>query len=180
MPTTEKATVIEATKERYQKSAGLVFTEYRGLGVKDLQALRADLRAKGGDLSVVKNTLFRIAAGEGADALPIEFTSGPTAIAFVYENETDCAKVLVEYGRKNRKFIVKGGYFGGKVYDGKAVAELSDLPSREVLLAQVVGAVAAPLSGLVGVIEALYSGPIRAIGAVADKAAGESSSEASA
>lgn len=70
MPTARKADTIEATRQRYEKSVGVIFTEYRGLKVKQIQALRAQLREKGGDIHVVKNTLFRIAAGEHGKNLP--------------------------------------------------------------------------------------------------------------
>lgn len=169
MPTAEKAQVIEETKERYGRAAGVFFTEYRGLKVKELQKLRKDLRDKGGEIHVVKNTLFRAAAGEDAGQFPEELSSGPTAVAFVYENEADCAKVLVDFGKGHKNLVVKGGFLAGKLYDAKQVEALSKLPPRDVLISQVIGAIAAPLSNLVGVIEALYATPIRTIGAVADK-----------
>lgn len=171
MPTAHKANVIEHTKELYQKSAGVVFTEYRGLKVTQLQALRKDLKAKGGEFHVVKNTLFRLAAGDDAQNMPIEMTSGPTGIAFIYENENEVAKSLMDFAKTNKALIVRGAYLAGKVMDDKQVDALAKLPPKEVLIAQVIGAIAAPLSNLVGVVEALYADPIRVIGAVADKVA---------
>ncbi|MGV3617540.1 MAG: 50S ribosomal protein L10 [Fimbriimonas sp.] len=172
MPTAEKARVIEQTKEWYSKASGVVFTDYRGLKVKEIQALRADLRKKGAELHVVKNTLFRIAAGDGvADNLPAELHNGTTAFAFVFENEAEVAKALLDYARTSKKLVVKGGMFGGKSMTAKDVETLSQLPPRDVLIAQVIGAIAAPLTTLVGTIEALYADPIRVIGAVADKVA---------
>ena len=169
MPTAEKSQVIEQAKEWYGKSKGVVFADYRGLKVKEMQALRANLRAKGGEIHVIKNTLFRLAAGEDANALPDDLHNGPTAIAFVYENESDCAKALFDFTKTHKNLAVKGGFFGGKAMTAKEVETLSKLPPREVLLAQVIGTIAAPLTNLVGVIEALYADPIRTIGAVADK-----------
>ncbi len=172
MPTAQKAEVIEQTKVLYEKSAGLVFADYRGLKVKDLQALRTNLKAKGGEFHVVKNTLFRIVAGQDmVGQLPADLHNGTTAIAFIYANESDCAKVLFDFAKTHKQLIVKGGYFSGKAFDAKEVENLSKLPPRDVLIAQVIGAIAAPLSNLVGVIEALYADPIRVIGAVADKVA---------
>jgi len=179
MPTAEKARTIEQAKEWYSKSSGVVFTDYRGLKVKEIQALRADLRKKGGELHVVKNTLFRIAAGADAAKLPTDLHNGTTAFAFVYENEPDVAKALLEYARTSKKLVVKGGFFGGKALTNKEVEQLSQLPPRDVLIAQVIGAIAAPLTTLVGTIEALYADPIRVIGAVADKV-GEGSAPAEA
>lgn len=175
-----KANVVESAQEKYQRAAGVFFTDYRGLKVKEIQALRKELKAKGGELHVIKNTLFRKAAGEDSANLSEEMTNGPTAYAFVYENESDCAKVLVDFARTSKRLVVKGGLIGGKEFNGDAVENLSKLPPREVLIAQVIGAIAAPLSNLVGVIEALYADPIRVIGAVADKVAEGSPIEAKA
>lgn len=171
MPTAQKERVIEQAKEWYGKSVGLVFTDYRGLKVKELQQLRRNLNAKGAEIHVVKNTLFRLAAGEDVSKFPAEMHNGPTAIAFVYQNESEVAKVLFDFEKQTKTLSVKGGYFGGQVFDAKGVEALSKLPPRDVLIAQVIGTIAAPLSNLVGVIEALYADPIRVIGAVADKVA---------
>ncbi|HRK23245.1 MAG TPA: 50S ribosomal protein L10, partial [Fimbriimonadaceae bacterium] len=171
MPTAQKERVIEQAKEWYGKSVGLVFTDYRGLKVKELQQLRKTLADKGGEIHVIKNTLFRLAAGEDAAKFPAELHNGPTAVAFVYQNESEVAKALVDFEKQTKTLSVKGGYFGGKVFDAKGVEALSKLPPRDVLIAQVIGTIAAPLTNLVGVIEALYAGPIRTIGAVADKVA---------
>lgn len=171
MPTAEKAQTIEHAKELYSRSKGLVFTDYRGLKVKEMQVLRANLKAKGGELHVLKNTLFRRAAGDDVEKLPEELHNGPTAIAFVFEDEAGCAKALVDYAQTNKNLTVKGGFFGGKMMTAQQVTQLSKLPPRDVLIAQVIGTIAAPLSQLVGVVEALYADPIRTIGAVADKAA---------
>ena len=172
MPTTEKARTIEQAKEWYAQATGVVFTDYRGLKVKEIQSLRKDLRKKGAEIHVLKNTLFRIAAGEeNASKLPADLHNGTTAFAFVFENESQVAKALLDYAKSSKKLVVKGGFFGGKALTSKEVEQLSELPSRDVLISQVIGAIAAPLSNLVGTIEALYADPIRVIGAVADKVA---------
>ena len=169
MPTAQKATTIEQTKQKYDKAAGVLFTEYRGLKMHQLQDLRRQLKAKGGEFSVVKNTLFKIAAGDAAADLPEALTSGPTGIAFIYENEAECAKVLADFAKTNKALVIKGGYISGAVYDDKQVDALAKLPPKEVLIAQVIGAVAAPLTSLIGTIEAIYAQPIRTIYAVVDK-----------
>lgn len=171
MPTAEKAQVIEQAKDWYSRSSGVVFTDYRGLKVKELQDLRKKLRAKGGEIHVLKNTLFRLAAGDDVANIPDDLHNGTTAIAFIFENESECAKALFDYATASKKLSVKGGFFGGKAMTSKEMEALSKLPSRDILIAQVIGAIAAPLSNLVGVVEALYADPIRVIGAVADKVA---------
>jgi len=170
MPTAEKARTIEQAKEWYSKSVGVVFADYRGLKVKEMQQLRRDLRAKGGEIHVLKNTLFRVAAGDDLANMPEELHNGTTAVAFVYENEAECAKALLDFAKSSKILKVKGGYFG-KAFTAKEVEALSELPPRDVLIAQVIGAIASPLSTLVSTIEALYADPIRVIGAVADKVA---------
>lgn len=171
MPTAEKARTIEQAKEWYSQAGGVVFADYRGLTVKEIQTLRSILRKKGGEFHILKNTLFRIAAGDDATKMPDELHNGTTAYAFVFENESEIAKALLDYAKTSKKLVVKGGFFGGKSFTTKQVEALSELPSREVLLSQVIGTIAAPLTNLVGVVEALYADPIRTIGAVADKMA---------
>ncbi|CAN5522258.1 hypothetical protein BH11ARM2_BH11ARM2_23740 [soil metagenome] len=181
MPTAQKAKTIEQAKEWYAKSAGVVFTDYRGLKVKEMQQLRADLRKQGAELHVIKNTLFRLAAGDHAEGLPTDLDNGTTAYAFVYENEAAVTKALLEYARTSKKLVVKGGLFGGKAVTAKQVEAISTLPSKEVLISQVIGAIAAPLTTLVSTVEALYADPIRTIYAVGEKngAGDEASASAS-
>lgn len=171
MPTAAKVKQVEEIKERYAKASGVIFTEYRGLSVPALQKLRRSLAQQGADYSVVKNTLFRRAAGDDAEKLPEDMTSGPTAVAFVYEDQSATAKTLFDFIKENKAFVVKGAFLDGKLYDGAQIEALSKLPPKEVLIAQVIGVIAAPLSNLVGVVQEIYAAPIRAIGAVADKAA---------
>jgi large subunit ribosomal protein L10 len=170
MPTAEKAQVIEQAKEWYSKSAGVIFADYRGLSVKEMQGLRSTLRTKGAEIHVLKNTLFRLSAGEDVNSFPAEFHNGTTAYAYVFEDEAGCAKALLDFAKTSKKLVVKGGYFGGKAMSAAEIDTLSKLPPRDVLLAQVIGTIAAPLSTLISTIEAIYAEPIRTIGAVADKA----------
>ncbi len=174
MPTAQKAKAIEQARDWYKRSKGVVFADYRGLRVKEMQALRSNLRAKGGEIHVIKNTLFRVAAGDDIASLPYEFHNGPTAVAFFFENEAECTKALLDYGKISKNLTIKGGFFGGKMLDASQVEAFSKLPPRDVLIAQIIGTIVAPLTNLVGLIEALYADPIRTIGAVADKIAGES------
>ncbi len=171
MPTAEKAQTIEQAKDWYARATGVVFADYRGLKVKEFQQLRKELAKKGGEIHVIKNTLFRVAAGDDISSIPEEMHNGPTAVAFVYQNESECAKALLDFATASKRMSVKGGFFAGKAMDSKQVEQLSKLPPRDVLISQVIGAIAAPLSNLVGVVEALYADPIRVIGAVADKVA---------
>jgi large subunit ribosomal protein L10 len=171
MPTAAKVKQVEQIKERYQRANGVIFTEYRGLSVPALQKLRRTLADQGAEYSVVKNTLFKRAAGEDAEKFPESMTSGPTAVAFVYQDDAATAKALFDFIKEQKAFVVKGGFLDGRIYDGAQMEALSKLPPKEVLIAQVIGVIAAPLSNLVGVVQEILAAPIRAIGAVADKAA---------
>ncbi len=171
MPTAAKVKQVEQIKERYQRASGVIFTEYRGLSVPALQKLRRNLAAQGAEYSVVKNTLFKRAAGDDAEKFPEALTSGPTAVAFVYKDEMATTKALFDFIKEQKAFVVKGGFLEGKLYDGAQMEALSKLPPKDVLIAQLIGVIAAPLSNLVGTIQEIYAAPIRAIGAVADKAA---------
>ena len=173
MPTAEKAQVIEQAKGWYSESVGVVFTDYRGMKVTELQELRKQIRAKGGEFHILKNTLFRVAAGADVEKMPADLHNGTTAVTFILKNENDVSKTLIDFAKTNKKLLVKGGFFAGKAYDIKGVEAIANLPSKDVLLAQVIGVIAAPLTNLIGVVEALYADPIRTIGAVADKKAEE-------
>jgi large subunit ribosomal protein L10 len=184
MPTAEKAKAIEDAKERYGRSTGVIFTEYRGLKVGAMQQLRQSLKEKEAEIQVVKNTLFKIAAGDDAEQFPEEFSSGPIAVTYIYGSEPDAAKALVEFRKKNDKLVIKGGFVNGAVLSDSQIEDLSKLPTRDELLSQIIGLVVAPITELAATVEAIYAGPVRQIGQLADKAekeggitASESSSE---
>ncbi|MGE0001639.1 MAG: 50S ribosomal protein L10 [Fimbriimonadaceae bacterium] len=177
MPTAAKAKTIQETQERLQRARGVLFTEYRGLKVKQLQQLRKALGTSS-EFQIVKNTLFRLAAGDTAEQFDSEMTNGPTAVAFVYDDEAACAKALVDFSKANPHLVIKGAYLDGKNLSASQVDALGKLPPRDVLLAQLISTVIAPLTQLVGVVEAIYADPIRVVGAVADKVAEGSPIEA--
>ncbi|HET6645619.1 MAG TPA: 50S ribosomal protein L10, partial [Fimbriimonadales bacterium] len=170
MPTAEKAAVIEQTRKWSQEATGMVFTDYRGLKVPEIQALRQSLRDAGGEYHVVKNTLFRVAFGEGVSSLPDEFHNGPTATAFIFGEEPACAKVLVKFAKDHKGFAIKGAYFDGKLLSAADFEDFSKLPSKQDLLSMIVGLVQAPIANVVGTINEILAAPIRAIGAIAEKA----------
>ena len=154
-PRPEKVAVVTEVRERFEAADAALLTEYRGLNVKALADLRRQLRPSGGEYKVYKNTLVRFAARDlGADELDALLT-GPTAITFVTGDAAAVAKTLRDYARTNQNLVVKGGLLGGKVLSAGDVQALADLPSREVLLAQLAGAFQAPLVKLAGLLQAL-------------------------
>ncbi|MGF7186889.1 large subunit ribosomal protein L10 [Desulfitispora alkaliphila] len=152
-----KQEVVADLTDKLKNSQGVVITDYRGLNVAEVTQLRAKLREANIDYKVVKNTLTKIAAKnaevEGVD----QFLEGPTAIAFSAEDPVAPAKILSEFAKAHKELEIKGGVLDGSAVTFEQVKELADLPSREELLAKVVGGMQAPISGFVNVLQ----GPIR-------------------
>jgi large subunit ribosomal protein L10 len=139
-----------------------VMTDYRGLTVHEVEELRAALREEGITYRVAKNTLLRLATQNNAnlkDIDPATFT-GPMALALGFDDEVAPARVIFQYAKKHDALEIVGAITGdGQVLDAKQVKALATLPTREQLLAQVVGTIAAPLNGFVGVM----AGNVRSI-----------------
>lgn len=146
-----------------------VMTDYRGLTVAEVTELRGLLRAEGISYRVTKNTLLRLAAGQSKvlkDIDPQVFT-GPTALAISREDELAPARVIFQYARTHKALEIAGAITGeGEVLSAAQVKALATLPSREQLLAQVVGTIAAPLSGFVGVMGANVRGIVTVLNAI--------------
>jgi len=155
----EKQKVVEEIKAKLQNSTGVVLADYRGLTVTEVTDLRVQLRNAGVEYRVLKNTMVRRAANElGIEGLD-KYLEGPTAVAFSADPVAP-AKILSEFSKKNKKFTIKAGVLEGKVIDSERIKDLANLPSREVLLAQVLAGIQAPLQGMVNVLQ----GPIRKLG----------------
>jgi large subunit ribosomal protein L10 len=154
-PRVEKVAVVDEVRERLSGSTASVVTEYRGLTVTELAVLRHALASVGGDYKVFKNTLVRRAVAETDHAGLEPLLVGPTAIAFVHGDVSAVAKALRDFARTSPALIVKGGVLDGNVLSPGDLTALADLPSKDVLLARVAGAIAAPLQTLAGLLEAL-------------------------
>ncbi len=177
-PRAEKIAVVEEVRERLHESSGSVLTEYRGLTVKEMADLRSRLSEAGGDYKVFKNTLVRRAV-TGSEHQALEsLLTGPTAIAFVRDDITTVAKALRDFSRANPNLVMKGGLLDGKLLDNRDLVALADLPSRDVLLAQLAGAIAAPLRQLAGLMEALPRNLAYGLSALADQRRSEGGGEA--
>jgi large subunit ribosomal protein L10 len=123
--------------------------------VAELAELRRELVAAGGDYKIYKNTLVRLAVADGPQAPIHELLTGPTAIAFVQGDVSAVAKALRDFARNNPNLVVKGGMVGTGVLSAADIEVLADLPSRDTLLSQFAGALAAPLQQLAGLVQAL-------------------------
>ena len=153
-PRTEKVAVVDEVRERFSAAEAAVLTEYRGLNVSAISALRRALRDAGGEYKIYKNTLVRFAARDLGLEID-ELLTGPTAITFIEGDAAAVAKALRDYARTNPALVVKGGLLGTKALSADEVRALAELPSREVLLSQLAGALAAPLQQFAGLLQAL-------------------------
>ena len=162
----QKERVVEQLAQRLRDSETLMVADYRGLTMPEIDELRSRLLEAGARFTVVKNTLTRRAAEAAGKEDVLELIDGPTAIAFL-EAEGDpvaVAKVLSETARTNDVLVIRGGVFEGAVVGEAEIKRLATLPPADVLRAQLVGAVAAPLTTVVG----LFTAPLRDLVGVID------------
>lgn len=156
----EKEAVVEEMRGKFSKAAAVVLADYRGLNVGEVTELRKKLRESGVEYRVVKNTLSAMAA-KSADISGLDpFLEGPTAFAFGYKDPVAAAKVLHEFAKNHKNLKIKGGLLNGEVIAAAKVKALADLPSREELLARVVGSMAAPMT----TFARLLGAPVRNLG----------------
>lgn len=150
-----KEEVINEIEQQLNSASSMIVTDYRGLGVQQIAAVRDALRPLGASLLVSKNTLTRIAAQRaGAEGL-LEFLSGPTAIAFCDGDAAPVAKALAKAAKETDILKIKGGLIDGSVLDENAIKVLASLPPREQLHAQLVYALAGPITGLASTLAAI-------------------------
>ena len=149
----EKKQIVENLVNTIKNANCGVFVEYKGINVQEDTEFRTELRKAGVEYAVVKNTLTRLAVNEvGYNDLDPIF-NGTTAMA-TSEDFTAPAKVVCEYAKKNPKIVVKAGFVGGDILDANGVVELSKIPSKEGLIAKVLGSIQGPLYGLAYVLQA--------------------------
>lgn len=157
MPSEAKREAVAELTELLSASPTTIITDYRGLSVSEIGAVRRTLREQGITFRVVKNRLAKIAAGQAGAAELGDLLEGPSAVAVGGGDEASIARVLVDALRPYRTVEVRGALIRGQRVDGAAVNRLATLPSREVLLAQLAGVMAAPLGRMAGLLAA----PIR-------------------
>jgi large subunit ribosomal protein L10 len=169
MPKTEKVEKVTELTERIRRSQAMFVTDYRGLSVSDISELRRALRESGTKLTVAKNTLLRLAAGEaGVEGLR-ELFEGPTAVAFVDGDPISAAKLLAEAVRRFRTLEIRGGLMEGKVLTSAQAAALATIEPREVLLSKIAGALKAEMSRAAYMFQALQSRFLSALEAYQEK-----------
>jgi large subunit ribosomal protein L10 len=165
----EKEAIVEQATALLAGADALYVSDYRGLTVAELTELRGKLRASDASVHVFKNTLTRMAAERAGRADLVPLLSGPTAITICGADAVAPAKVLNDFARTHDELKVRGGLLEGSVLDAAGVRAIAILPPREVLLGRVVGTIAAPISGLLTVLQGTVSGFVRALQQIADQ-----------
>lgn len=158
----EKLAAVSELKERIQNSEIAIISSYQGISVEAVTQLRKQMREAGIEYKVYKNTLATIALNDLGYGDATQHISGPTAWAFSSDPVAP-AKLLKDFAATNKFVLMNGGVLSGKVVDGKQLDALASLPSRQVLLGQVVGTIAMPMRNLVGALSAVPRGLVNVL-----------------
>jgi large subunit ribosomal protein L10 len=177
-PRPEKVVVVDEVRSRLSSSSAALLTEYRGLKVSELARLRGVVREAGGEYKIYKNTLVRLAVQDLGLAELDELLTGPTAIAFVDGDAVVVARSLRDFARANPNLTIKGGLLGRSVLNAADAGALADVAPRDVLLAQLAGALAAPLQQMAGLLAALPRNFAYGLQALIDRGGGAPAAQA--
>lgn len=156
MPKTrkQKEETVVSLSDKFNQANSVVFTDYKGMTMQQLSALRIQLRETSAEFSVTKNSLLKIATKDSALSLDDQILEGPTATLFAFGDEITPIKILTKALKDNNIGEVKGGILNGEFMDKYKVNKLASLPSKDELRAKTVGVLVAPLHGIVGVLQA--------------------------
>lgn len=164
-----KSQMVDEIKGKIENAQSIVLVNYRGLNVEEVTELRKKFREANVDYKVYKNTMMVRAFEElGYDGIS-EFLKGPSAIAFSNEDPVSAAKISSEFAKDHEKLEIKSGVVDGKIITPKEIGDLAKLPSREVLIAQVLGGLNSPIQGLANVLNGNIRGLAVVLQAIADK-----------
>jgi large subunit ribosomal protein L10 len=153
---------VEEIKGKIKDAESIILVDYRGLDVEQLTELREQYRKAGVEYKVYKNTMMRFAFKDSGFEGFNEFLKGPSAVAFGYGDPVQAAKITSEFAKDNEKLEIKAGIVDGKIINVDQVKDLADLPSKEVLIAQALGGLNAPIQGFANVLQ----GTIRSLAIV--------------
>jgi large subunit ribosomal protein L10 len=164
-----KAELVAEYIEQLEQSKGIILADYRGLSVNDISQVRSAMRPIGGKFQVVKNRLMALALKEVDLSLPDEWLAGPTAVSFCHDEVPPVAKALKDAAKDIEALEIKGGLLGKSMISAAEVSTIADLPSREVLLAQVLGTINAPAGQIAGVVASGVRQVLNVLQAYVDK-----------
>ena len=159
MATPEKEQILQDTRERIRDVRGIFLADFSGMSVEKLSALRKRCREQNVQFRVIKNTLLKRAFNERGITDLDPFLEGPTGLVFSPVDEMAPAKILADFAKANERPRIKAAVVDGKLFDEKAIAVLATLPSREVLLSQLLATLIAPMTQFLAVIEATVALP---------------------
>lgn len=165
----EKAANVAALHERFKQAKVTLLATSQGLSVAKVQQLRRAVKQAGGEYKVAKNSFARRALKETAYGKLEALLEGPTGLVFGYADPVAVTKVLVKFAEENEKLLIKAGILGDRMLEPAAVAALAKLPSREVLLAQVLGLLQAPAAQLLRTLQEPGARLVRLVGRVRDR-----------
>ena len=162
-----KQELVTRMRDNLTRAKAVFLADFRGMDVGQATTLRNDLRNAAVEYKVFKNTLLNLAA-KGTDAECLSpYLSGPTAVAITYDDPVSAAKILGKFAKDPAgKFVLKAGVLSGKLLDVKQIQTLADLPSREALIAKMLGSLQAPATNFVGVLAALPGSLVRVLDAI--------------
>ncbi len=169
MPNAQKTESVASIKKLFEMNTAFFVTDYHGLNVSDLTALRRNLRKKNATFLVAKNTLIKVAATQAGVKGLDEHLIGPTAVAFTKDDAPAAAKILHDSFKSIEKPRMKVFVVDNNVFQGNEIKKLADLPARDVLLSMIASAVEAPMVGVVSAINALFQELLGTVEALAEK-----------
>lgn len=168
----EKTDVVSEVKEMMEKSSAVFLTDYSGVNVADINEIRNQFRKEGVTYKVYKNTLFKRALEEyGKYEKLADHLIGMTGFAFSDENPVAPAKIIKKYFDKNKKLSLKACYIEDEFFDGSKLNEIAALPSKNDLIAGIIGSLEAPASGIVGTINAVFRDLVSVVDEISKKKA---------
>ncbi|MFQ6015882.1 MAG: 50S ribosomal protein L10 [Anaerolineae bacterium] len=154
----KKEQLVDEIADKLARSKAVILTDYRGLRVTDINRLRNQLRDTSTGYHVVKNTLTKLALERAGFPVPAELFDGPVAIGFCYEDVVAPVKTILNFNKETGLVTIKGGFLGNTQISAQEIRAIAALPSRDVLVGQVVGGLRAPIFGLVNVLSGTLRG----------------------
>ncbi len=171
MPTVQKEQLVSEIKDRFADSSAVIMADYRGLSVKAMQELRNKLREVDAEMTIYKNSLTEIAMRELAMPDMTEYLAGPTGFVFISGDPVGPAKALTAFAKDHQQLELKGGLVENQVVDAAGIKAIATLPSREELIAKLLGTMVNPLVGFARVLNGPTEAFARTVQAVADQKA---------
>lgn len=169
MPNAKNVAMLADIKEDLVDLTAMWIVDYRGLTVKESQALRRSIREADAEMKVYKNTLVRIALSEDGQPSVDDLLAGPSAFVFCHQDPVASAKALADFAKTNENLVIKGGIMDGTALDADQVKAVAALPSREELIAKLLGTLNNPLVQTVRVLNAPMEAFARCVAAIADQ-----------